>query len=56
MWFKNIFILFFISILTSEFAFAQETPVKKDSTQLYKNIESYSKRSKFTKFIYQLSF
>ena len=33
MWFKKIFILFFVSILISDFAFAQETPVKKDSTR-----------------------
>ena len=33
MWFKNIFILFFVSILISNFAFAQQTPVKTDSTQ-----------------------
>ena len=28
------------------------SPAKKDSTNLYKNIESFSKRSKFTKFMY----
>jgi hypothetical protein len=56
MWFKYIIILFFISLFTSEFVFSQETPVKKDSTQLYKDIEAYSKRGKFTKFIYHLVF
>ena len=56
MWFKNIIILFFISLLTSDFAFAQQTPAKKDSTRLYKNIESFSKRSKFTKFMYRMVF
>ena len=56
MWFKHIFIFFFVLISLSDFAYAQETPVKTDSTHLYKNIESYSKRSKFTRFIYQLIF
>ena len=56
MWFKNIFILFFVLISISDVAFAQETPVKTDSTHLYKNIESYSKRSKFTMFMYRLIF
>jgi hypothetical protein len=55
-WFKIISILFFISVLTSEFAYAQQTPGKTDSTHIYKNIESYSRRSKFTKFIYGLIF
>jgi hypothetical protein len=40
----------------SDVAFAQQTPVKADSTHLYKNIESYSKRSWFTKFMYRLIF
>lgn len=53
---KNIFILFFISVLTCDFAFSQEPVVKTDSTRLYENIEAYSKRSKFTKFMYGLFF
>jgi hypothetical protein len=53
---KIIFILLIGTILTGKNAFAQETTVKKDSTQLYKNIETYSKRSKFTKMIYGLIF
>ena len=56
MCFKNIFVLFFISFLISDFAFAQQDSVKTDSTHLYENIESYSKRSKFTKFMYRLVF
>ncbi len=40
----------------SDFAFAQQDTVKTDSTHLYKNIESYSKRSKFTRFMYRLIF
>jgi hypothetical protein len=53
---KHIIILFFVSFLTSDLAFTQVEPVKKDSTNLYGNIESFSKRSKFTKFIYRLVF
>ena len=56
MWFKNILILFFVSFSISDFVSAQQTPVKTDSTKLYKNIESYSKRSKLGKFIYGLVF
>src|SRR4030042_4440746 len=56
MWFKNVFILFFVSIFVSEFAYTQEIPAPKDSTNLYENIQSYSKRSKFTKFIHKLIF
>jgi len=56
MWSKTIFILFFVSILTTDFAFGQKTPAKKDSKKLYENIESYSGRSKFSKFMYRLVF
>ena len=56
MWFKKIFILFCLSVFISAIAFAQETPVKKDTTQLYKDIESYSKRNKFNTFMYRLIF
>ena len=56
MWFRNIFLLVFISIFICDFAFAQEKPAKKDSTQIYQNIESFSVKRKFTKFMYQLFF
>ena len=56
MWFKKYFILFFVSFLLSDFVFAQQIPVKKDSTILYKNIESFSGHSKFTQFMYSLVF
>lgn len=49
-------ILFCVSILTSGMAIAQETPAKKDSIQLYKSIQTYSKRSKFNGFMYNLIF
>jgi hypothetical protein len=35
---------------------AQEKIVKKDSTTVYKNIENYSKKRKFTKFVHKLLF
>ena len=56
MCFKNFSAFFFISFLISDFAFAQQDSVKTDSTHLYENIESFSKRSKFTKFMYRLVF
>ncbi len=56
MWFKSIFVIFLISILTVVSGLAQETTAKKDSTKVYGNIESYSSRSKFTRFMYRLFF
>jgi len=55
MFIKSIYLILFL-VLTSVFAFAQEKPAKKDSTKIYTNIENYSKRSKFTRFIYPLLF
>ena len=37
-------------------SFAQTQPEQKDSAAIYKDIESYSKKGKFTKFIYGLIF
>lgn len=56
MWFKKILILFFISVFISAVVFAQETAVRKDTTKIYKDIESYSKRNKFNTFMYRLIF
>ena len=56
MWSKKICILLFISILINTSAYAQENIVKKDSTQLYRDIETYSKRNKFNTFMYRLIF
>ena len=53
---RKFFILFLVTISISDFANAQQDSVKTDSTQLYRNIESYSKRSKFNGFIYRLIF
>ena len=56
MWLRRIFILFFVSVILTASAFAQQTVVKSDSTQLYKNIETFSKRNKFNNFLYRLIF
>jgi hypothetical protein len=56
MHFKTIAILFIVFISTNNLAFAQQKPVAKDSTKIYSEIESFSKRGKFTKFIYSLIF
>jgi hypothetical protein len=56
MCFKHIFIFLFVLVSISDFASAQQDSVKTDSTHLYKNIESYSKRSKLTRFMYRLIF
>jgi len=55
-WSKILSILVFVSVITSDLAFAQKTPVTKDSTQVYENIESFSVKRKFTKFMYKLVF
>lgn len=65
MWFKNIIIILLVTI--PECGFAQtipakkdstmrQIPVKKDSIQLYKSIEIFSKRSNFTRLAYGLIF
>lgn len=53
---RNIIISLLISSLYCGFVTAQEPDIKKDSTTLYRNIESYSKQSKAKKFIYHLFF
>jgi hypothetical protein len=52
MLFKKVFILFCVSGLICDFALGQESPVKSDSSHFYKDVESYSKRSKLTTFLY----
>ena len=50
------FVFCFLIICNCQFIYGQETPKKVDSTNMYKNIEKYSKKSKFRKFIYKLIF
>lgn len=56
MWVRNILLLVIISNFICDIAFAQQIPAKKDSTQIYQDIESFSEKSKFTKFMYKLFF
>jgi hypothetical protein len=37
-------------------AIAQQTPIKPDSSKVYRNIETFSKKNKFTKFMYGMVF
>lgn len=52
----NITIVLFLLVFTFESGFSQNAPEKKDSSQVQKNIESFSGRHKFTRFIYHLIF
>jgi hypothetical protein len=56
MWLRKIQIMIFFSALACGQAFAQENAVKADSTKLYKDIETFSKRSRFNTFLYRLIF
>jgi len=56
MWLKGLTILFFVFISTNDFAFAQQKSAPKDSTKIYSEIEAFSKKGKFTKFMYSLIF
>jgi hypothetical protein len=56
MWFKTVILFPVVYLCVCELTFSQEPPVKKDSTQIYKDIETYSKRNGFTKFLYNLVF
>ena len=53
---RKIFILFILSFLICDYTFAQQTQSKTDSTHLYENIESFSKKSNFKSFVYRLIF
>jgi hypothetical protein len=56
MWLRNIIILLVIALVMNESVFGQEAPAKTDSAKIYKDIESYSKKNKFTRFMYQFFF
>jgi hypothetical protein len=56
MWIKSAAVLFFILLITNGFAFAQVNSAQKDSTKLYENIETYSDKSRFTKYMFRLFF
>ncbi len=54
--FKIIFILLIITFSSTDLAFAQNTPAKKDAPYLYDTTKSFSVNSKFSRFIYRLLF
>jgi hypothetical protein len=56
MCFKYIFLLSIAICFASDYAFSQQNVAKKDTTQLYKKIETYSKQRKFTKLMYSFVF
>ncbi len=56
MGFKFLMPVILIILTTSVFAFAQQESEPKDTTHLYENIETYSERSKFTRFMFRLFF
>ncbi len=53
----NIKLLFlFLIIFGCQLSYAQVIPPKKDSLEVYRDIEKYSKKRKFTKFVHKLFF
>jgi hypothetical protein len=54
--FKKIYIFLFISFFIIDLVVAQQTGVKKDSVDLYRNIETFSKRSKINTLIFRIFF
>lgn len=54
--FKFKVIFFLLLLCVGNNSFSQVKPVEKDSTQMYKKIEKYSKKSKFTKMLHKLVF
>ncbi len=53
---KSQIILFFITIISCQVLSGQEILAKKDSAKVYRDIEKYSKKRKFTHFIHKLIF
>ncbi|KAF0194435.1 MAG: hypothetical protein FD166_3503 [Bacteroidetes bacterium] len=56
MWFRTVSLLFIVSTAASGISFAQGNDTVKDSTRLYKNIETLSGGSRFTRFMYKMVF
>jgi hypothetical protein len=55
-WFRNILLIFIVTFSINGFAFAQNDSVKTDSTHIYKEIETFSKKTGFGKYIYRKFF
>jgi hypothetical protein len=56
MWFKITILFPFLYLCSCELAISQKPSEIKDSTRIYRDIETYSKRHGFTKFMYNLVF
>lgn len=56
MFFKHQYLYFILILFCYQLSNAQENEIKKDSSKGYRDIEKYSKKRKFTKFIYKLIF
>jgi hypothetical protein len=53
---KHKLILFLLLLCYSQVSFSQVDKQKKDSSEVYKNIQTYSKKNKFTQFVHKLVF
>lgn len=53
---KRIFLIFLLTFLYLNLGFSQTNPKAKDSVKMYKKIETYSEKSRFTKFLHKLIF
>ncbi|MBN1128038.1 MAG: hypothetical protein JXA71_03580 [Chitinispirillaceae bacterium] len=53
---KILLLFYLVSFCISQPAVAQQTPVKTDSSKVYRKIEKFSNKSKFTRFMYGLVF
>lgn len=56
MFFKHKYLLYVLILFCYQLSFAQKNEVKKDSSKGYRDIEKYSKKRKFTKFLHKLIF
>jgi len=54
--FRPKFLILLLILCSYEFAAAQVDPKKEDQEQMYRNIEKYSKKRKFTTFLHKLIF
>lgn len=54
--FRHVILLFAVLMFFGESTYAQNAPAKTDSTRIYKKIENFSNRSKFTRLAYSLVF
>ena len=53
---KQKLILFFLLLCCSQISFSQVDKPKKDSSDVYQNIQTYSTKKKFTKSLHKLVF